>query len=207
VASASGRQVARGQEREIAVLFCDLRGFTSLSENRLPFDTVFILNRYFDVVGQAVEDAGGHMDKFIGDGALALFGLTSDPQTACRQAVDAVLHIRAGVDDLNETYASELEQPLQIAMSLHVGPAVVGEMGYGQATGLTAVGDTLNTASRLEELAKERDAELVLSEEFAGLAGLEQLDAERQTFTIRGRSQPTTAWIIPQVKALSRTTS
>jgi adenylate cyclase len=193
----------RGQEREIAVLFCDLRGFTSLSETRLPFDTVFILNRYFDVVGQAVEDAGGHMDKFIGDGALALFGLRDDPQTACRQALDAVIRIRSGVDELNEAYASELEQPLQIAMSLHVGPAVVGEMGYGQATSLTAVGDTLNTASRLEELAKERDAELVLSEEVARLAGLDQLNVERQTLTVRGRSQPITAWIVPQVKVLA----
>ncbi len=203
VAATTGHSAMQGQEREIAVLFCDLRGFTSLSETRLPFDTVFILNRYFDVVGQAVEDAGGHMDKFIGDGALALFGLRDDPQTACRQALDAVIRIRSGVDELNEAYASELEQPLQIAMSLHVGPAVVGEMGYGQATSLTAVGDTLNTASRLEELAKERDAELVLSEEVARLAGLDQLNVERQTLTVRGRSQPITAWIVPQVKVLA----
>ncbi|PPJ44339.1 adenylate/guanylate cyclase domain-containing protein, partial [Rhizobium sp. KAs_5_22] len=61
----------QGQEREIAVLFCDLRGFTSLAERHLPFDTVFILNRYFEMVGESVENAGGYIDKFIGDGVLA----------------------------------------------------------------------------------------------------------------------------------------
>ncbi|MGG2478792.1 adenylate/guanylate cyclase domain-containing protein, partial [Rhizobium sp. BR5] len=59
-------------EEEIAILFCDLRNFTTLSEAKLPYDVVFLLNRYFTIVGQAVEQAGGHLDKFIGDGAMAL---------------------------------------------------------------------------------------------------------------------------------------
>ena len=66
-----------GVEREIAVLFADLRGFTRLSEGRLPYDTVFILNRYFKAMGEAIEGAGGRVDKFIGDGIMALFGLES----------------------------------------------------------------------------------------------------------------------------------
>ena len=154
-----GSRAAAAQEREIAVLFCDLRDFTRLTERRLPFDTVFILNRYFEVVGHAVEESGGHLDKFVGDGALALFGLTTPAQEGSRQAVDAALRISKGVERFNETYASELERPLRIAMGLHAGPAIVGEMGYGHATGLTAVGDTLNVASRLEGLAKDLDAE------------------------------------------------
>jgi adenylate cyclase len=196
-------RVARGQEREIAVLFCDLRGFTSLTEKRLPFDTVFILNRYFEVVGQAVEEAGGHLDKFIGDGALALFGLDTDPAPAARQAVIAAQRIRSGVTRLNETYTSELERPLQIAMSLHLGPAIVGELGYGKATSLTAVGDTLNAGSRLEGLAKDLDAELVISDDLATRAGLDLADHARQTVTIRGRSTPITAWIIGTVADLA----
>ena len=198
-----GGRAARGQEREIAVLFCDLRGFTSLSEKRLPFDTVFILNRYFEVVGHAVEEAGGHVDKFVGDGALALFGLASGPRQASRQALDAAIRIRGGVTALNETYRNEIEHPLRIAMSLHTGPAIVGEMGYGQATSLTAVGDTLNAASRLEGLAKDLDAELVISDELSKRAGLDLTGRERRRLTVRGLSMPITAWIIGDVNDLA----
>jgi adenylate cyclase len=164
---------------------------------------VFILNRYFEAVGLAVEDAGGHMDKFIGDGALALFGLSTDPRTAARQAVDAALRVHAGVAELNAVYGSELDRPLQIAMSLHAGPAVVGEMGYGAAMNLTAVGDTINTASRLEGLAKDLEAELVVSDDLARLAGLDLTGVEQQTLTVRGRSQPITAWVLPEASALA----
>jgi adenylate cyclase len=212
VLSASGGRVsnlawsnraARGQEREIAVLFCDLRGFTNFAEKRLPFDTVFILNRYFEVVGHAIEEAGGHVDKFVGDGVLALFGLNTTPGEASRQAVEAALLIRRGIAALNETIASELDRPLQVAMSLHTGPAIVGEMGYGQATSLTAVGDTLNAASRLEGLAKDVDAELVISDDVAGRAGLNLVGHDRRTLTVRGRSTPITAWIISDAGELA----
>jgi adenylate cyclase len=198
----SGR--AQGQEQEIAVLFCDLRGFTTLAERRLPFDTVFILNRYFEAVGESVEDAGGYIDKFIGDGVLALFGLRTTPQQAAQQALDAALRIKAALAHLNEEYESEFERPLRIAMSLHAGPAIVGQMGYGQATSLTAVGDTINAASRLEGLAKELDVELVISEDLATRAGLDLSDRDRQIVQIRGRAAPLGSWIIPQADSLGR---
>lgn len=189
----------QGQEREIAVLFCDLRGFTSMTERHLPFDTVFILNRYFEVVGECVENAGGYIDKFIGDGVLALFGLNTTPQEAARQAVEAARRIKAGLAALNEDYAGEFEHPLRIAMGLHAGPAIVGEMGYGQATSLTAVGDTINAASRLEGLAKELDVELVISQDLATRASLDLSHRERRTVTIRGRAAPLDSWIVPEV--------
>lgn len=195
---------AQGQEQEIAVLFCDLRGFTSLAERRLPFDTVFILNRYFEAVGESVEDAGGYIDKFIGDGVLALFGLRTSPQQAARQALDAALRIKTALVHLNEEYKSEFEHPLKIAMGLHAGPAIVGQMGYGQATSLTAVGDTINAASRLEGLAKELDVELVISEVLAMRAGLDLSDRDRQIVQIRGRAAPLGSWIIPEVGSLGR---
>ncbi len=198
-----GSRAARSKEREISVLFCDLRGFTSLTERRLPFDTVFLLNRYFEVVGHAIEETGGHLDKFIGDGALALFGLATEPEEASRQAVGAALRIRQGVADLNAAYGSELDQSLRIAMSLHAGPAIVGEMGYGRATNLTAVGDTLNTASRLEALAKDLDAELVMSDELARRAKLSLAGYERQTLVMRGRTKPLDVWVIPDARTLA----
>ena len=78
-----------GVEREIAVLFADLRGFTRFSEGRLPYDTVFVLNRYFAAMGEAIERAGGRVDKFIGDGIMALFGLETGPEPAARAALAA----------------------------------------------------------------------------------------------------------------------
>lgn len=159
------RQNAGGRERRVAVLFCDLRDFTRIAEHRLPYDTVFLLNRYFEVVGEAVEGSGGVIDKFIGDGALAIFGLKTPLPEACRQALSAAARLSQGIRALNQTFEGELDQPLRLAIGLHAGPAIIGEMGYGQATSLTAVGDTINTASRLEGLAKEHDAELAVSAE------------------------------------------
>jgi adenylate cyclase len=196
VASLTGSQSTGGHERELAVLFCDLRGFTRFTEDRLPFDTVFLLNRYFEIVGHAVENTGGHLDKFIGDGALALFGVSASPEDASRQAFEAALRIVEGVRQLSEAHASELDRPLKVVVSLHAGPAILGEMGYGQASGLTAVGDTINVASRLESLAKELDVELVVSAELAERARLDLSAHDRQTVTVRGRAMPIDAWIV-----------
>ncbi|MFD1745268.1 adenylate/guanylate cyclase domain-containing protein [Rhizobium helianthi] len=178
-----------GREREIAVLFCDIRNFTTLTETRLPFDIVFLLNRYFSVVGHAVEQAGGRMDKFIGDGAMALFGLSGNAELACRQALDASRRIIAGIEALNEQLANELPDPLRIAMGIHTGPAVVGTLGYGNARTLTAIGDTVNVASRLETVAKDLDTKLVLSEPVARLAGLDLSSVPSQDIAIRGRTE------------------
>ena len=194
---------AGGIEREIAVLFCDLRGFTSRAERSLPYDTVFILNRYFEIVGAAVERSGGYLDKFIGDGALALFGLDVDLQKACQQALDAAVLIARGLDDLNAHLKADLNEPLRIAMGLHAGPAIVGEMGYNRTVSLTAVGDSINVASRLEGAAKEFDVQAVIST--ALLAGLDELlPFERRSISVRGRSTPVRALLVPNARLLQR---
>jgi adenylate cyclase len=95
---------AAGQERMVAALFCDLRGFTQLSERKLPYDVVFLLNRYFATVGEAVAGAGGVVDKFIGDGAIALFGLETDLPHACRQALQAAVKLGEGIAELNTSH-------------------------------------------------------------------------------------------------------
>src|SRR5207245_7134059 len=92
--------LAQGSEREIAILFVDIRGFTALSEGRLPYDVVFVLNRYFAAMGRAVEVAGGRVDKFIGDGIMALFGIERGAHTGCREALAAARLISARLDDL-----------------------------------------------------------------------------------------------------------
>ena len=152
----------QGTEKEIAILFADLRAFTKLSERRLPYDVVFLLNRYFESMGSAVEEAGGRIDKFIGDGVMALFGLDSRPDEACRQALSAARAMGAKLEALNAALAADLEAPLRIGIGIHVGPAIVGEMGYSQATTVTAIGDAVNTASRLEAQSKTFGAQLVV---------------------------------------------
>ncbi|MDK1388928.1 adenylate/guanylate cyclase domain-containing protein [Sinorhizobium sp. 8-89] len=197
------QQNGEGRERRIAVLFCDLRDFTRIAEHRLPFDTVFLLNRYFEMVGEAVESSGGVIDKFIGDGAFAIFGLKSPFQEACLQSLAAAVRLSKGVRALNQTFQGELEQPLRLAIGLHAGPAIIGEMGYGRATSLTAVGDTINTASRLEGLAKEHDAELAVSVELVRRAGLDLEGNMRLDIGLRGRQAKLETWIIGDAAQIS----
>ena len=196
------RPGAASHERELAVLFCDLRGFTRRVERWLPFDTVYMLNRYFEIVGRAVHDAEGHLDKFIGDGALALFGLSSAPEHACRQAVAAAGAIARGLGALNAEMAAELVPPLRIAMGLHAGPSIVGEMGYGQTIGLTAVGDAVNVASRLEGIAKEMDVEAVISMAVAERAGLDISGYAQRHIEVRGRKAEIEAVMVADASAL-----
>ncbi len=179
----------QGQEREIAVLFADLRGFTSLAEQKLPYDVVFLLNRYFRGMAAAVERSGGRIDKFIGDGVMALFGLESDPATASRQALAAAQAMGVELAEMNRALAHDLPRPLKIGIGIHVGPAIVGEMGAGHAITVTAIGDTVNIASRLEALTKPFGAELVVSRHLLEVAGQALPGARTAEETIRGRSE------------------
>src|SRR6266851_7273179 len=101
-----------GQEREIAVLFADLRGFTRLAEHKLPYDVVFFLNRYFEAVGTAIAEAGGIANQYTGDGVMALFGVETAPETACRQALRAAagdtVHVASRLEALTKEYQCEL---------------------------------------------------------------------------------------------------
>jgi adenylate cyclase len=181
--------VAQGSEREIAILFADIRGFTALSEGRLPYDVVFILNRYFAAMGRAVESTGGRVDKFVGDGIMALFGVEDEITVGCRAALSAARLMSERLVELNEALGAELAEPLRIAIGIHAGPAIVGEMGYGSASAITAIGDSVNTASRLEGLAKEYGAELVVSGDTIGRAGLKIFGDRRGEIEIRGKQE------------------
>jgi adenylate cyclase len=192
-----------GSEREIAVLFCDLRGFTAISEHRLPFDIVFLLNSYFAEMGQAIEGAGGRLDKFIGDGIMALFGIDTDPATAARQALAAAAAMSRGIDRLNETLAPELPQPLHIGIGLHAGTVVLGEIGHGTLMPLTAIGDCVNTASRLESLSKDYGVELVVSCDVERLSGADLSAWPLHDAVMRGRGGHLPVRAVKRARALA----
>jgi adenylate cyclase len=179
----------QGSEREIAILFADIRGFTALAEGRLPYDVVFVLNRYFSAMGRAIESAGGRVDKFIGDGVMALFGIGRGAQTGCREALAAARLMSERLAELNLSLRVELDRPLRIGIGIHCGPVIVGEMGYGKAAAITAIGDAVNTASRLEALTKEYDCELVVSDETVARAGLDFSEFPRHEIEIRGKRE------------------
>jgi adenylate cyclase len=185
-----------GREQEIAILFADLRAFTRLSESRLPFDVVFLLNRYFAEMGHAVERAGGRVDKFIGDGVMALFGVEGSAESGARESLMAARAMAENLKTLNAVLASELSEPLRIGIGIHAGHAIVGEMGYGRATSLTAIGDAVNSASRLESLTKELNAQLVVSGAIEALAGVDLTRFPKQDIDIRGRVEKMTVRIV-----------
>ena len=197
------QSLAMGGERVIAILFADLRGYTAFSEKRLPYDVVFILNRYFRAVGEAIEGAGGHVDKFIGDGVMAIFGARGDGPTAARQALDAARRIAHALDAFNAALGDELAEPLRIGIGLHCGASIVGEMGYGRATSLTAIGDAVNTASRLESMTKEHGAQLIVSQELVDLAGVRGDMGEPAEVAVRGREDRIRVRIVKDASTLA----
>jgi adenylate cyclase len=207
-AHAAPRGDARGgREQEIAVLFADLRGFTRLAEHKLPYDVVFILNRYCEAVGGAITRVGGVPNQFTGDGVMALFGVDLGAEEGCRRALAAARNMTTGIEMLNRELAAELAAPLRIGIGIHVGPAIVGRMGYGDGAQLTAVGDTVNVAARLEQLTKEYTCALVMSEEVAARAGVDVSALPRHELTVRNRAGVLAVRVVNDVSRLAQEVS
>lgn len=182
-------QYMHGQEMNITVMFADLRGFTKLSEKKLPFDVVFILNQYFQSMGTAIEGAGGRVDKFIGDGIMALFGIAGESENSARQALVAARKMSIRLQQINERLKNDLSEPLRLGIGIHLGPAIVGTMGHGEAAQITAIGDTVNTAARLEAMTKEFSIQLLVSSAIENAAGIDLAAFEKADIELRGREE------------------
>jgi adenylate cyclase len=189
-------------EREIVVLFTDLRRWTGLAERQLPFDLVYVQNQFYAAVGDAVVEAGGLPNQFVGDSVMAIFGLEVAFGEACRQAVAAVLGIEARMRDVNARMRRQFAQALEFGVGLHAGPAVVGEVGYRDTRTVSAVGDTVNIAARLQELTKTYKVRLVLSEVVVTGAGLTLAGAEAHQIEVRGRQAPLAIHAVAALEAL-----
>jgi adenylate cyclase len=201
---AHASQPARiGQERYLVSLFVDMRGSTQLAEKRLPFDTVFIVNRFLGAVSQAVIDNGGQPNQFIGDGMLALFGLATGQRNACRQALKAASAIAVNVDELNQFLSHDLREPIRFGIGIHGGEVIVGDIGYRDHMVFTALGDAVNVAARLQDMTKTLGCEAIVSDEIRITAGLAADDLPQQEVAIRGRAEPMIVRTIVDARALS----
>src|SRR5580704_298021 len=192
-----------GQERYLVSMFVDMRGSTRLAESRLPFDTVFIVNRFLGAVSQAVIECGGQPNQFVGDGELALFGLATSPQAACRQALRAAAMISANIDELNRFLSHDLREPIRFGIGIHGGEVIIGDIGYREHMIFTALGDAVNVAARLQDMTKNLACEAIFSEEVRVTAGLADECLPQQEVAIRGRTELMMVRTVTRASALS----
>ncbi|MBR1191121.1 adenylate/guanylate cyclase domain-containing protein [Bradyrhizobium sp. AUGA SZCCT0240] len=192
-----------GQERYLVSMFVDMRGSTKLAEKRLPFDTVFIVNRFLGAVSQAVIESGGRPNQFVGDGMLALFGLAVSRQEACRQALRAAAMIAANVDEVNKFLEHDLREPIRFGIGINGGEVIVGDIGYRDHMVFTALGDPVNVAARLQDMTKSLSCEVVISDEVRAAAGLSADALPQHEVEIRGRNEPMIVRSVSDAKELS----
>jgi adenylate cyclase len=185
-----GEWPLQGEERFIIVLMIDMRNSTRLAETHLPFDAVFVVDRFVTTAGAAVQASGGRVSHFLGDGLMATFGLRCGARDACLQALKALVAIGHNVEALNRVLIAETGEAVRFGVGLHCGRAVVGEIGRGEVRFFTTLGDVANVAARLEGLCKDFGCEAVISHDFWTTADLPAEAVSVREVVVRGRSAP-----------------
>jgi len=152
-----------GEEKELAILFCDITGFTSFSEEHLSYDVIHILNRYFLEMEKIVHQYKGSINNTMGDGFLALFGENGSDKSAF-QSVQAALKMLEDMAHFNEYLHTNYKSKFKLRIGIHFGPVVLGSLGTTGGGRRTVIGDSVNLASRIETMNKEMGTQLVISE-------------------------------------------
>lgn len=195
------KQEGLGQIRSVAVLFADMRNFTPITASCPAFDVIYILNRYFTTLKQAITSHGGRVNLCVGDEISAVFGLEDDPRVACRQALGAGLDMQRRIATLSRVVKNEFGVSLAIGVGIHFGPVIVGKVGPSDDLRFGLVGDTVNIASRLEGQTKTLDVPVLISASVAehlevepevliGPAECVQLKGIREPFLVHAVTQP-----------------
>lgn len=178
-----------GQSSIATVLFCDIRGFTTLSETLDAQTIVEMLNRYFTVVNRAVVEEGGLVNKFVGDAVLAIFGVPVEKEDHGDAAIRAGLKILKYRDELNKVFQREGLPEIKCGVGIHTGNLISGNIGSEDRMEYTVIGDTVNVASRLEGLCKERAVEIILSQDVTETLLRDYTLESLGEVTLKGRKQ------------------
>src|SRR5688572_2611232 len=177
-----------GVNQTITVLFADIRGFTLISEREKPEKVVGLLNRYFSAMTEIIFEHGGTLDKYIGDGLMALFGAPTASPADAMNAVKTAVTMQKRLKNLNEELAADGFGQVSVGIGLHTGEATVGYIGSDKRSEYTAIGDTVNLASRLESNA--RGGEILISEATVAASGILIPVTPREPLTVKNRVQP-----------------
>lgn len=155
-----------GKEIQVAIMFSDIRSFTPFAENALPYDIFHILNRYYENIGAYIDQNGGYIDKYMGDGIMAIFGLSEKSKySPSLHAVNSALMILKSLDDFNDYLKKNFNHEFKIGIGIHTGNVLVGQLGYHKKKEYTVIGDAVNTASRIESLNKTTGTTILVCEE------------------------------------------
>lgn len=190
-----------GQEREVTILFADLRGFTTLSEKLTPQELLTLLNRYLDRMSTAIEAHGGVIDKFIGDAIMALFGAPVAQPDAANRALAAALAMEKALAQLNTELAAEGIAPLGIGIGINTARVVAGNIGSHRRLNYSVIGDGVNVASRLQSLTRMPEYRTNIITSAATLAALgdskEIIPRPLGRVPVKGRAEPVEIFAVP----------
>ncbi len=189
-----------GRRQRVTVMFTDIRGFTSMSERLAPEEVVAFLNTYFSRMVGAVFTFDGMLDKYIGDGMMAVFGAPIAHEDHALRAVKAAFRMRKELEALNLELKARGKPPLAIGIGLHTGECVIGNIGTEQRLDYTAIGDTVNTASRIEGLTKEHKVDILVSADTFREVQAMVLSHSLPGVTLRGRSTPLDLYALEKLR-------
>jgi len=187
-----------GQNKDVVVFFSDIRGFTAFSEKRSPEEVVEMLNEYFGAMVKIINARGGVVDKFIGDAIMAVWGAPQGSPKDAHNAVMACLDMRKSLEELNEKRIARGQPAINIGMGLHAGKAISGTIGSDERMEYTVIGNTVNTASRIEASTKAFGADLLITDsviegvgdafvvELAGAAEVKGRSEALKMYKVRG---------------------
>ncbi len=186
----SQEDLRKGQEREAVVFFSDIRGFTTYSNDRSAEEVVGMLNSYFEVMVTIITKHGGVVDKFVGDAIMAVWGAPASSEDDVRNAMNACLEMRLALADFNQQRLEDGKEAITMGMGLHVGPVVAGTVGSHDRLEYTVIGDTVNTASRIESATKQHGTDLLISESVAQRLNDEFILRNAGETVVKGKSRP-----------------